>query len=55
MIDPWAKKLEGAPIPAKAKAELLAMWAAEGKDQRPKYPGDAISRHLDSVTIEQAP
>jgi spermidine dehydrogenase len=53
LIDPWTKKLEGAPIPAKAKAELLAMWAAEGKDQRPKYPGDAISRHLDSVTIEQ--
>ena len=53
VIDPWAKKLEGAPIPTKAKAELLAMWAAEGKDQRPKYPGDAISRHLDSVTIEQ--
>jgi spermidine dehydrogenase len=53
VIDPWAKKLEGAPIPAKAKAELLAMWQAEGKDQRPKYPGDAISRHLDSVTIEQ--
>ena len=53
VIDPWAKKLEGAPIAAKAKAELLAMWAAEGKDQRPKYPGDAISRQLDSVTIEQ--
>ena len=53
LIDPWTKKLEGAPIAAKAKAELLAMWAAEGKDQRPKYPGDAISRHLDSVTIEQ--
>lgn len=53
VIDPWGKKLGGAPIPAKAKAELLRMWASEGDERRPKYPGDAISWHLDSITIEQ--
>jgi spermidine dehydrogenase len=53
VIDPWKKKLQGAPISEKTRAELLRY------NDRPKgglpfdYPGDEKSRLLDSVTIEQ--
>jgi spermidine dehydrogenase len=54
VIDPWGKKLEGAPISASARAELLK-WRAgpQLEEKRPKYFGDDISRHLDSITLEQ--
>jgi spermidine dehydrogenase len=51
LIDPWGKKLEGAPIAERARGELLAMHGVEHK--LPKEHGDAISRHLDSITLEQ--
>jgi spermidine dehydrogenase len=52
--DPWGKRLEGAPIPEQAKKELLAMKdAGPEKDPKPKNHGDAITRHLDSITLEQ--
>ncbi len=51
LIDPWGKKLEGAPISAQARAELLGMRA---KDRPlPKEHGDALSRRLDNITLEQ--
>jgi len=51
LIDPWGKKLEGAPISAQARAELQSM---RGKERTlPKEHGDALSRHLDSITLEQ--
>lgn len=56
--DPWGTQLAGAPIPAQAKAELLGMREADRKpfsthSLQPKVHGDAASRHLDSVTLEQ--
>ncbi|HEX7362213.1 MAG TPA: NAD(P)-binding protein [Bryobacteraceae bacterium] len=53
LIDPWKKKLKGAPIPASVRAEILKY------NERPKtgvpfdYPGDERSRKLDSISIRQ--
>jgi spermidine dehydrogenase len=52
LTDPWGKKLEGAPIPAQAKTELLAMQSTPARGRKPKHHGDAVSRHLDSITLE---
>ncbi len=65
LIDPWGKKLEGAPIPAKVRAELLRYQGVSPerpdlqqgslqdlKTRTPEYPGDAISRQLDKITLE---
>ena len=53
LMDPWGKKLEGAPISAKARAELMKYQSAEDAPlQAPQYPGDAISRRLDTITLE---
>jgi spermidine dehydrogenase len=65
LIDPWGKKLEGAPIPAQVRAELLRYQGVsperpdspQGSPQdlrtrTPEYPGDAISRQLDKITLE---
>jgi spermidine dehydrogenase len=53
LVDPWKKKLEGAPISETARAELLK-WRAgpQQEEKRPQYFGDEISRHLDSITLE---
>jgi spermidine dehydrogenase len=58
LIDPWGKKLEGAPISAQARAELLRYQglSAEQPTQKkptPQYAGDPISRQLDTITLEQ--
>jgi spermidine dehydrogenase len=52
LIDPWAKKLEGAPIPVEAKRELLAMQDTPDHHPKPRRHGDAVARRLDSVTLE---
>jgi spermidine dehydrogenase len=52
LIDPWNKRLAGAPIPEKAKAELLKFHAGDPNFEAPKYYGDEISRKLDSISIE---
>ncbi len=53
LIDPWKKKLKGAPIPASMRSELLK-YRQEQKGGLPfDYPGDEKSRHLDSMTIKQ--
>jgi spermidine dehydrogenase len=53
LIDPWGKKLQGAPISDTARSELLR-YHDERKPGLPfDYPGDAKSRELDSVTIER--
>lgn len=53
LTDPWGKKLEGAPISAKARAELLRVQSpAAAGTQAPRYRGDAISRRLDTITLE---
>ena len=56
--DPWGTRLQGAPITDEAKRELLGMREADRKPfsmhrGQPKVHGDAASRHLDSVTLEQ--
>ncbi len=53
LTDPWGKKLEGAPIAPEAKRELLAMQFTPDKSPKPRRHGDAISRHLDSITLEE--
>jgi spermidine dehydrogenase len=43
---------EQAPIPAKAREELTKYdSSSESNRQVPRYPGDAISRRLDSITL----
>jgi spermidine dehydrogenase len=53
LIDPWGKKLEGAPISAIARLELLKYRQGPTEpEKRPQYHGDKISRHLDTITLE---
>jgi spermidine dehydrogenase len=53
LTDPAGKKLEGAPISEKARTELLKFQAAgDPGAQVPQFPGDAISRRLDAITLE---
>jgi spermidine dehydrogenase len=57
LIDPLGKNLEGAPISQATRTEWLR-WlkstSAQGdKFVHPKVEGDAISRYLDSITLEQ--
>jgi spermidine dehydrogenase len=54
LIDPWGKKLEGAPISASARADLLKWRAGPSTPQRrPQFEGDEISRQLDAITLEE--
>jgi spermidine dehydrogenase len=54
ITDPWGKSLEGTPFSEITRKEMLARWAE--KPAVPPlvydYPGDAISRQLDSMTLE---
>jgi len=57
LTDPVRRKLEGAPIPEAARTEWLRFLngtEVQGrKFEHPKTEGDAISRYLDSITLEQ--
>ncbi len=54
ITDPWGKNLEGTPFSETLKKEMIARH--EEKPVVPPliydYPGDAISRQLDSMTLE---
>jgi spermidine dehydrogenase len=61
LIDPWGKKLEGVPISARARAELLRYQGLLGDSSAgeqsalagaPQFAGDSISRRLDTITLE---
>src|SRR3989475_684406 len=53
VMDPWGRKLEGAPISETTKAELLH-WGTGGVDGPcPQTEGDATSRQLDTITLEE--
>ena len=54
LTDPWGKNLEGAPLPEKTRRELLALHHGHRARRRWEYdyPGDEISRRLDSITLE---
>jgi len=57
VIDPVGKYLEGAPISQSTRAEWLRWLKSQPvedeKFEHPKLEGDAISRYLDSITLEQ--
>jgi spermidine dehydrogenase len=54
LTDPWSKKLDGAPISDKAKEELLRFQSPDAaRAQVPEYRGDALSRRLDTMTLEE--
>jgi spermidine dehydrogenase len=52
LADPWGTKLEGAPMSVEAKRELLAMHDTPDRRPKPRQHGDAISRQLDLITLE---
>jgi spermidine dehydrogenase len=57
VMDPVRRTLEGAPISDAARLEWLRFLTGtevqEKKFEHPKTEGDAISRYLDSITLEQ--
>jgi spermidine dehydrogenase len=57
IVDPVGKRLQGAPLPDNVRSELLSWFGGGtpdgGSNALPQYEGDAISRHLDSITLEQ--
>ena len=52
LIDPWGRQLDGAPLPDAVKTELLRWRNGDDTAPRPTTEGDAISRQLDAVTLE---
>jgi len=57
LIDPLGKALEGAPISPATRTEWLRWLKSTplpgDKFVHPKVEGDAVSRYLDSITLEQ--
>jgi spermidine dehydrogenase len=53
VIDPWGKKLEGAPLGDDVKADLLRWRTVRDEGPRPTTEGDAVSRQLDAITLEE--
>src|SRR5438128_1364115 len=52
VMDPWGRKPEGAPISDATRAERLRWGTNRVDGPRPQTEGDAISRQLDRVTLE---
>lgn len=55
IVDPWGKSLAGCPFPEKTRQEMLA-WHRGQRVEPPwiyTYPGDEISRKIDSITLEE--
>ena len=57
LTDPWGKRLAGSPLPASMRAELLKWHDRHANDKWPpklpfEYPGDAVTRRFDSMTME---
>ena len=57
LLDPVTKNLAGAPISASTRNEWLRWLKVQPVEkipfEHPKVEGDAISRYLDSITLEQ--
>jgi len=57
LFDPVGKKMEGAPVSGEQRRELYRWFsgraAEESKFEAPQYEGDAASRRLDAVSLEQ--
>src|ERR1700733_11806167 len=53
LTDPWGKQVDQAPVSAKAREELMKYQSAgDSAVHAPEYSGDAISRRLDTITLE---
>lgn len=52
VTDPWGRNLAGAPLSDDVKADLLRSRTVAEPGPRPVTEGDAISRQLDSITLE---
>jgi spermidine dehydrogenase len=52
LTDPWGKALEGAPLPERTRTELLKTRSGGLPEGLAKH-GDAVSKHLDSITLEE--
>jgi len=53
LTDPWGKQLDAVPIPPKKRTELAKFQSMSDSDAHaPEYAGDAISRKLDTITLE---
>jgi spermidine dehydrogenase len=53
LVEPWKKKLEGAPIPASMRSELVRYSDTSSTAGLPfRFPGDEQSRRLDAMTLE---
>ena len=53
VMDPWGRKLEGAPLSEEVKAELMRWRTVNDEGPAPQTEGDAISRRLDTITLEE--
>jgi spermidine dehydrogenase len=55
VVDPWGKNLASTPFPERTRKEMLAWRQGHRKepDWRYEYPGDEISRKIDSITLEE--
>ena len=53
VVDPWGRKLEGAPLSEAAKADLMRWRTVPDDGPRPQSEGDAVSRQLDTITLEE--
>jgi spermidine dehydrogenase len=53
VIDPWGRQLAGAPLSEDVKADLMRYRTVRDDGPRPQTEGDAISRQLDTITLEE--
>jgi len=57
LLDPIGKQMQGAPVAETTRKELQRWFsgkaAEEAKFELPKYEGDAASRRLDAMSLEQ--
>jgi spermidine dehydrogenase len=53
VMDPWGRKLGGAPISDATRVELLRWGTDRVEGPRPQTEGDDVSRQLDSITLEE--
>src|SRR6202047_365911 len=57
LLDPVGKEMQGAPVGDNARKELQRWFsgkaAEEARFELPKYEGDAASRRLDAISLEQ--
>ena len=52
VLDPWGRDLAGAPLGDQVKADLLRTRTVAAPGPVPLTEGDAVSRQLDTITLE---